>query len=191
MRLYDFIESAIRSLFGGAPPASVPETAAGAPEAPPSGPRQPRQINRAGLDLIKAFEGLRLRAYQDSVGVWTIGYGHTRGVFPGQVITAAQAEELLRGDLALAEAEVDRDLAAAGWPYPGEITDNEFAALVSFVFNLGGTERHGAETPLRQLLSHGIDQVPSQLPRWDHAGGVELAGLKRRREAEAELWRTA
>lgn len=85
-------------------------------------------INDAGLKLIESFEGLRLTAYQDSVGVWTIGYGHTQGVAQGQTITQQQAEAFLQQDLAVAEAAVNgRGLA---------LTDNQFAALVSFTFNL-------------------------------------------------------
>lgn len=137
-----------------------------------------RQINQAGLSLIKQFEGLRLTAYRDAVGVWTVGFGHTKHAHAGQVIDEATAEAYLREDLAFAEG------AVAGFSL--KLTDNRFAALVSFTFNLGVAD-------LRQLLSHGIEQVPVQMLRWDYdrEGGkmVKVPGLSRRRQAEAELWR--
>jgi lysozyme len=162
-------------------PASV---APAVPEAPAGA--APRRINAAGLALVKASEGLRLTAYQDSGGVWTIGYGHT-GRYPdessmartmvgaGDAITAEDAELILSEDLADAEASAEY--------YSAGLSDDQFSALVDFTFNLGP----GA---LAQLLAHGLDQVPEQLLRWDHAAGVELAGLKLRREREAQLWRT-
>jgi GH24 family phage-related lysozyme (muramidase) len=142
----------------------------------PEDPNGVRQINQAGLDLIKSFEGLRLEAYQDSVGVWTIGYGHIRNVTEGMSIDNATAERFLREDLSNSEAAVES--AAPG------LTDNQFAALCSFCFNLGS----GA---LNTMLGHGIDQVPQQIPRWNRAGGQVLAGLTRRRAAEVALWETA
>lgn len=187
MAWQDFIDFLV-GLFApkAAPPVSAPAVppaeAPPLPAAPPPLLSQdgPRRTNQAGIDLIKSFEGLRLTAYQDSVGVWTIGYGHTRGAVPGMEITAAEAEMYLRADLAAAEQAVSAQLVEEGWNAQ-DLTDHEFAALVSFTFNLGG----GA---LRQLLAHGLDEVPRQLLRWDHAAGVELAGLERRRAAEAALW---
>ena len=87
-------------------------------------------INQAGLDLIKRFEGLKLRAYRCSAGVLTIGYGSTIDVHEGQVITQAQADDLLRADLHDAEAAVTKLIAVP-------LNDNEFSALVSFTYNLG------------------------------------------------------
>src|SRR3954469_20242315 len=89
-----------------------------------------REINRAGLDLIRSFEGIRLKAYQDSAGVWTIGYGHTKGVTAGQTCKLDQAMDWLRRDLAEAENSVSTLISH-------QITDNQFAALVSWTFNLG------------------------------------------------------
>lgn len=190
--LVDFLASLLRRLFGGAQAPAAPEAAPSylsplSAEPPPPEPpvaAGPRRINAAGLALVKESEGLRLEAYQDSVGVWTIGYGHTGpAAGPGLTIDGIGAAQLLTADLLVAERAVSAQLAADGWSEQ-EFTDNEFSALVDFTFNLGA----GA---LRQLLAHGLDQVPEQLLRWDHAGGVELAGLKLRRQREGDLWRTA
>ncbi|PSB66784.1 muraminidase, partial [filamentous cyanobacterium CCP1] len=89
-----------------------------------------RQINAKGLRLLKAFEGLRLEAYLDPVGVWTIGYGTTSGVFPGMRITEAQAEAFLRRDLARFERAVS-DLITV------PLNEDQYSALVSFTYNVG------------------------------------------------------
>ena len=132
-----------------------------------------RQINDAGLNLIKSFEGLRLTAYDDSTGVWTIGYGHIKGVQQGQTITAEQADEFLREDLADAEAAVEH--------LPVPLNDNQFAALVSFAFNLGPGN-------LRSLFKYGLAAVPERMMLFSHAGGHVMMGLVRRRAAERRLF---
>ena len=131
--------------------------------------------NQAGLQLIEAFEGLRLNSYQDSVGVWTIGYGHTQGVQPSQTITQQQAQAFLQQDLGVAEAAVNK-LGLT-------LTDNQFAALVSFTFNLGAGN-------LNKLLSQGLAAAPDRILLFDHAGGRVLPGLTRRRQAERALFLT-
>ena len=131
--------------------------------------------NEAGLQLIESFEGLRLNSYQDSVGVWTIGYGHTQGVQPGQTITQQQAQAFLQQDLGVAEAAVNK-LGLT-------LTDNQFAALVSFTFNLGAGN-------LNKLLSQGLAAAPDRILLFDHAGGRVLPGLTRRRQAERALFLT-
>ena len=131
--------------------------------------------NQAGLQLIESFEGLRLNSYQDSVGVWTIGYGHTQGVQPGQTITQQQAQAFLQQDLGVAEAGVNRLNLT--------LTDNQFAALVSFTFNLGAGN-------LNKLLSQGLAAAPDRILLFDHAGGRVLPGLTRRRQAERALFLT-
>lgn len=88
------------------------------------------KISQAGIDLIKEFEGLRLVAYQDSVGVWTIGYGHTKGVYPGMVITEAQALLFLNEDIASHAYGIFNYITV-------QLNQNQFDALVSFHFNLG------------------------------------------------------
>jgi len=134
-----------------------------------------KTTNEAGLRLIESFEGLRLTSYQDSVRVWTIGYGHTKGVTHGQTITQQQAEAFLQQDLAEAEAAVNGHRLT--------LTDNQFAALVSFTFNLGAGN-------LAKLLKNGLESVPDRIPLFNHAGGKVLAGLTRRRAAERELYLT-
>lgn len=138
------------------------------------------QINAKGLRLLKSFEGLELRAYQDAVGVWTIGYGTTSGVRPGMMITQAQAEELLKRDLDRFERAVI-DLVRV------PLNDDQFSALVSFVYNIG----EGAlatSTLLRLLNQRDYQGAADQLLRWDKAGGQTLAGLTRRRRAERALF---
>lgn len=139
-----------------------------------------RQINQAGLEAIKRFEGLRLKAYLDSVGVPTIGYGHTKTARMGQTITAERAEELLRLDLADAERAVERLVKVY-------LTDNQFAALVSFTFNLGAGAL-GKSTLLKRLNAGEYDAVPREMMRFINAGGKPLKGLATRRAAEAGLW---
>jgi lysozyme len=138
-----------------------------------------RQINKAGKDMIKEFEGLRLKAYQDSVGVWTIGYGHTATAKPGMEITEAQADALLTKDLAWAESAVLKLVTVP-------LTDNQFAALVSFVFNLGAGALE--ESTLLRLLNARFAGVAAEFSKWVFAGGRILPGLVRRREAEAKLF---
>lgn len=139
-----------------------------------------RTINDEGLALVKRWEGLRLEAYLDSAAVWTIGYGHTGEVRPGQTITEAEAERLLRADLATAEAAVVRLVTVP-------LTDGQFGALVSFVFNVGQGAFAGS-TLLRRLNAGEYDAVPGELARWNRAGGRVLQGLANRRAAEAGLW---
>jgi lysozyme len=146
-----------------------------------------RGVGPRGLALIKHFEGCRLEAYQDSGGVWTIGYGHTRAVKPGDRITDAQAESLLRADLANSERSVG---ALVRVP----LSQAQFDALVSFEFNTGGLELRGkAGKPAPSMLLRLVNDerhlaVPEQLCRWRHDNGRELKGLIRRRVAEAALY---
>lgn len=155
------------------------------PEVSTSG--EVRQINQAGLHLIEEFEGLskkladgRIAAYLDCVGVPTIGYGHTKNVHPGLIITRQQAEEFLNQDLRVAEAGVQHLVKVS-------LNDNQFAALVSFGFNLGtGALAHS--TLLRDLNSGNYQAAAAQFLRWNRAGGRVLSGLTRRREAERKLF---
>lgn len=140
-----------------------------------------KRTSDAGISLIKRFEGLRLEAYLDAVGVWTIGYGHTGpDVFRGRTITEEEADALLRKDLGSAENCVR---AAVSVP----ISQGEFDALVSFVFNLGcGALRRS--TLLRLLNGGDHDGAALEFAKWNKADGKVLAGLTRRRAAEAELF---
>jgi lysozyme len=131
-----------------------------------------------GLRLTELFEGDVLKAYQDQGGVWTIGYGHTKDVHPGQTITQEQAEALLAGDV---QAAVDcvNDAVTV------RLTQRQFDALVDFVFNVGeGNFRRS--TLLRKINAGNFPEAVTQFKLWDHCGGVVNAGLLRRRRAEAE-----
>lgn len=140
----------------------------------------PRTINSAGLALIKEYEGFEAHAYLDTGNVPTIGYGHTRGVTMGMSCTPEQAEEWLEADLASAEADVCRLVEVP-------LTDNQFAALVSFTFNLGGSAL-AKSTLLRELNARNYEAVPVQMKFWVFDNGKRIKGLERRRKAEAALW---
>lgn len=145
-----------------------------------------------GIELIKKYEGLRLAAYQDSVGVWTIGYGHTLGVSAGDTCTDAQATAWLVSDVQFAERIVESSVGSS-------LTQGQFDALVSFVFNVGPgkagvkdgflTLKNGnPSTMLRLLRSGDYAGAAAQFPLWASAGGKKLTGLVRRREAEKALF---
>ena len=147
-----------------------------------------RSINQRGLDLVKRFESFYSEAYLCPAGVWTIGYGHTRGVEQGQSITKEEAEALLQEDLTEAALAVERLIARS-------LTENQFAALVSFTFNVGAFNLK--ESTLRRKLNLGNDEdVPTELNHWvkatDPVSGEKrtLRGLVLRRAAEGELWLT-
>ena len=152
-----------------------------------SGPAEPEPgaisvINAEGLKLIKEFEGLRLDSYICPAGVWTVGYGSTgEHVYPGQHITEPEAEELLRKDLWRFEDCVSSKVTVG-------LTDNEYAALVSFAFNCGCGALQ--ESTLLRRLNAGEPKprvFTEELPKWVRGGGAVLPGLVRRREAEVAL----
>lgn len=142
-----------------------------------------RAINKSGLDLVKASEGLRLKAYRCPANILTIGYGSTGShVKEGMVITEAQAEELLRSDLRRFEDAVAEALPSA--------TDNQFSAMVSLAFNIG----IGAflkSTVLRKAKVGEHVAAAEAFKMWNKGGGRVLPGLVKRRAAEAQLYRTA
>jgi lysozyme len=134
-----------------------------------------------GLALTEQFEGCSLSAYQDQVGVWTIGYGHTgAGVYAGLMITQAQAQALLLSDVAASASFVNQAVLVA-------LVQDEFDALVDFVFNLGRGAFAGS-TLLRDLNASNFSAAAAQFDLWDNAGGQVVAGLLRRREAEESLF---
>ena len=140
-------------------------------------------ISDYGVSLIKSFEGLRLESYQDSGGVWTIGYGHTGpDVGAGQRITAARAEELLRDDVAHAEATVNAMVTAP-------ITQNQYDALVSLVFNIGSGNFSRSQL-LAKLNAGDAAGAAAEFSEWITAKGVALGGLVARRAQEANLFRS-
>lgn len=139
------------------------------------------KISEAGLDLIRHFEGLRLNAYQDSVNVWTIGYGHTgKDVKAGKKIDIFDAEILLKKDVEKFETAVNDAVTVP-------LTQGQFDALVSFCFNLGaGTLLKS--TLLKRLNAGNYEGASGQFVLFVHAGGRELPGLVARREAEQALF---
>ena len=141
------------------------------------------KISTAGLNLIERFEGLRLTAYKDSAGVWTIGYGHTEGVRQGMTCTKAQASAWLTEDVGGAEGAVN-DLVSR------QLKQAQFDALVSFTFNPGPDAFRGST--LREVVNQGEDAlVPRELTRWVNADNIPLMGLASRRVAEAQLYISA
>lgn len=137
-------------------------------------------ISQRGIDNIKQFEGCKLFAYRDSVGVPTIGYGHTKNVRMGMSITAKQAEEFLRDDI----KPVERLLNLMRINY----TQGQFDALVSWVFNLGEGNFKNS-TMYKKIVSGASDiEIAEQMVRWYNAGGKPLLGLKKRRVAEANMF---
>ena len=138
-----------------------------------------------GIALIKEFEGCKLTAYQDSVGVWTIGYGWTQHVDgkpirAGMTIKQETAERLLKTGLVSYEGDVSR-LVKVG------LTQEQFDALVSFTYNLGARSL-STSTLLRKLNAGDYAGAADEFLRWNKAGGKVLNGLTRRREAERALF---
>jgi lysozyme len=139
------------------------------------------RTSQRGIEMIKQHEGLRLKAYLDPANVWTIGWGHTHRVHPGQQITLEQAQAFLAIDIAVAEDCVNRNVTVA-------LTQSQFDALVSFVFNLGcGSLRRS--TLLRHLNGGSHALASKEFTRWNKAAGRVLRGLVRRREEEQMMFR--
>lgn len=138
------------------------------------------KISAEGLALIKKFEGCELTAYQCSAGVWTIGYGHTKGVEKGMTISKESAEEMLVEELNEYENYISDNVTSP-------LSQNQFDAMVSWVYNLGPSNLL-ASTLLKVLNAGDYDGVPAQIKRWNKAGGQTLDGLIRRREAESLLF---
>ena len=143
------------------------------------------QISDKGIALIKQFEGCKLTAYQDSVGVWTIGYGWTKPVDgkpirAGMTIKQETAERLLKTGLVSYENDVSR-------LFKVDLTQGQFDALVSFTYNLGARSL-STSTLLRKLNAGDCAGAADEFLRWNKAGGKVLNGLTRRREAERALF---
>ena len=138
------------------------------------------KISLEGLSLIKKFEGCRLEAYYCSGGVLTIGYGHTGGVKETDTITQEEADKLLKGDVLKFEKYVSDNVKV-------DLDQSQFDALVAWTFNLGvGNLRES--TMLKKLNNEDYKSVPSEMKRWNKAGGKTLDGLIRRRKAESLLF---
>jgi lysozyme len=144
------------------------------------------EINKAGKDLIKRFEGCKLKAYKCPADVWTIGYGNTfyedgTKVKEGDVITQERAEELF--DIIISDFVRMTDALVKS-----DVTENNFSALVSFTFNVG-TGNLKRSTLLRKVNANPKDpSIRAEFMKWTRANNVVLKGLVRRREAEAKLY---
>lgn len=142
-------------------------------------------IGVRGLSLIKEFEGLRLEAYDDGVGVWTVGYGTIKyptgvRVKRGDKITLQQAETYLKNDLKWAVETVSKVIKVP-------ITQNQFDAMVSLTYNIGATA-FTSSTLARKLNAKDYNGASAQFLVWNKAGGKVMNGLVRRREAEKKLF---
>lgn len=132
------------------------------------------KINKEGLELIKKYEGCRLTAYKDAVGIPTIGYGHISGVSMGMHITQAEADKMLENDIHRFEMYVDE--------LKLNLNINQYSALVSFAFNVGYKNLH-------QLCDgRTIKQIADHIQLYNKAGGKVLQGLVNRRKAEYNLF---
>ncbi len=141
------------------------------------------QISQNGINLIKRWEGCQLQSYQDSVGVWTIGYGHTKGISSGMTISQAQADAYLKNDI---QSHVTGVYSYVTVP----LTQNQFDALASFHFNLGANILKGS-TLLTYINSQQWGKAGDNMLEYCHAGGKRLEGLYNRRVAERALFLTA
>lgn len=144
-------------------------------------------ISSKGVKLIASFEGCRLQAYQCSAGKWTIGYGHTSGVKPGQRLNSErEARMLLKEDLKQYVKYVNQAVRDKNIGF--KLNQNQFDALTSFVYNLGNgsllqlVTNRDAKTVAKKMLFYNKIKKDGKM--------VELAGLKRRREAEQKLFLT-
>lgn len=139
-----------------------------------------QNISPAGLALIKEFEGLKLKAYKCPAGIWTIGYGHTHKVLPGSLISEKQAEAYLLSDVVSSVNCVNSHNLG--------ITQTQFDALVSFVFNIG-CSAFSRSTLLKKVKENPFDySIRQEFNRWNRVYGVVWPGLVRRRAAEANLY---
>lgn len=145
-----------------------------------------RTIGQKGLELIKEFEGLKLDAYKCPAGVWTIGYGHTTDVSPGQHINEAQAEALLIADLDDVAKGLSSELKDLS------LSQNMYDACISLAFNIG-LYNFNRSTLKRFLVRHDFKSAAGEFVRWNKARGADgqlhpVSGLTRRREAERKLF---
>lgn len=145
-----------------------------------------RKTNKAGIDLIKTWEGLSLKPYKCPADIPTIGYGATfyedgtKVTMQDPNITEARAEELLIKHIETFAREVENLIKV-------NLTDNQFAALVSFTYNLGARNLK-TSTLLKKLNSGDYAGAANEFEKWNKAGGKVLSGLIRRRQAEKALF---
>lgn len=149
------------------------------------------KVGQEGIALIKSYESLKLKAYRDPVGIPTIGWGHTKGVQMGQTITISQAEEFLKEDLAVAETAIQTHVKVS-------LYQNQYDALVSFVFNVGsGAFKNSTllkKLNMPHIIPEDVQAVADEFKRWVYGTvngkKIKLNGLIRRRNEEAELFLT-
>ena len=137
-------------------------------------------ISKNGLDLIKHFESLQLKAYKCSANVWTIGYGHTKNVKEGDRISQDQANCFLMQDLYSVERAIFRLVKV-------KLNQNQFDALCSLIFNIG-ISAFNKSTLLAKLNKEDYVGAAEQFRRWNKVNNVVMAGLVRRRQAEEDLF---
>ena len=143
------------------------------------------KLSQKGVDFIKSHEALRLKAYQDSKGVWTIGWGHTKNVHPGDVITREQAEQFIRDDFTWVERTLNADLVI-GRDKP-LVTQNEFDALCSLVFNIGSDAY--LESTVRRKIKQGDKMAAARaFKMWVYSNHKFIQGLANRRADEVRLF---
>ena len=143
------------------------------------------RLSQNGVSFIKSHEALRLKAYQDSKGVWTIGWGHTKNVHPGDVITREQAEQFIRDDFAWVERTLNTDLVASrDKPL---VTQNEFDALCSLVFNIGAQAY--LDSTVRRKIKQGDKMAAARaFKMWVYSDHKFVQGLANRRADETHLF---
>ena len=130
--------------------------------------------------MIKRYEGLRLEAYKCPAGVWTIGYGHTKGVVKGMKISKEEAEELLKQDVAIVELQIVNTV--------GNLASCKIDALVSFAYNVG-VAAFRRSTLCRKVKANSDDtSIRAEFGKWVYAGRKKLPGLVKRRVEEAEMY---
>ena len=141
------------------------------------------KLSQRGIDLIKQFEGYSSKAYPDPAtggAPWTIGYGTTKGVKPGMVITAEKAEKMLRDDVAKFESGVSSLVTAP-------TTQGQFDAMVSLAYNIG-LGNFGKSTLLKKHNARCYTCAADQFRVWNRANGKVMNGLTKRRAAEREVY---
>jgi lysozyme len=144
------------------------------------------KLNKEGADLIKDFEGCKLKAYQCSAKKWTIGFGNTfyedgSPVLPGHAISKAKADQLF-------EIIANEFASKVAKLVPSHITPNQFGSLVSFAYNCGVVNLQKSTLLKKVISNHNDPSIKAEFMKWNKAGGKVLAGLTRRREAEANLY---
>lgn len=138
------------------------------------------KTSNSGINLIKKYEGCYLESYKCPAGKWTIGYGHTKNVKKGMIITKLQATEYLKDDLVTYEKAVNKYVKVP-------INQNQFDALISFAFNCG-TGALKSSTLLKKLNNKDYEGAANEFKRWNKCNGKVLTGLTSRRSAEKDLF---